>query len=295
MSEAEEITRALGGTWYGRYGVAFCPAHENTRTPALRLGIGEGGKLLLNCSAGCSFCEVLGALKARGLVKARFKGSQDRPAVTRPKRGVSNGARKMEIALRIWREANPVEGALSARYLARRRIAAPYPVTLRHHPALWHPGLRRKIPGMVAAITLPHAGLVAIHRTWLEEPGRKCAAGPQRAMLGPAAGGAVRIRKGSGRLIVAEGIENAMSVRDLRARPGDSVWAALTSTGMMRLTLPKEPGELLIAPDWDEAGVRGMVRLWRRARDAGWKVGLLKPPGPGVDWNDLAMERKNAR
>jgi integrase len=29
MSDAREITVALGGKWYGRYGLAFCPAHHN--------------------------------------------------------------------------------------------------------------------------------------------------------------------------------------------------------------------------------------------------------------------------
>lgn len=35
MSDARTITAALGGKWYGRYGLAFCPARQNTVTPAL--------------------------------------------------------------------------------------------------------------------------------------------------------------------------------------------------------------------------------------------------------------------
>jgi hypothetical protein len=35
MYDARKITEALGGKWYGRYGLAFCPAHRNTVTPAL--------------------------------------------------------------------------------------------------------------------------------------------------------------------------------------------------------------------------------------------------------------------
>jgi hypothetical protein len=37
MSKAQTITRQAAGTWYGDYGIAMCPAHPNTRTPALSL------------------------------------------------------------------------------------------------------------------------------------------------------------------------------------------------------------------------------------------------------------------
>src|SRR5690606_21344523 len=65
MSDAEHITRALRGTWYGHYGVAFCPAHDNTRTPALSLRGDSSGHLLTYCFAGCSFAEVMAALRRK--------------------------------------------------------------------------------------------------------------------------------------------------------------------------------------------------------------------------------------
>ena len=38
---AYSITTALGGCWHGHYGLAFCPGHQNTRTPALSLSDGD--------------------------------------------------------------------------------------------------------------------------------------------------------------------------------------------------------------------------------------------------------------
>jgi hypothetical protein len=64
---AREITEALGGRWHGRYGLTFCPAHVNRRTPALSLADGHDGRLLASCKAGCSFADVAAALRARGL------------------------------------------------------------------------------------------------------------------------------------------------------------------------------------------------------------------------------------
>src|SRR5687767_1394974 len=45
------------GSWTGR-----CPAHRD-RTPSLRLSIGEEGRLLLWCGAGCTYKAILEALK----------------------------------------------------------------------------------------------------------------------------------------------------------------------------------------------------------------------------------------
>ena len=42
---AHAICDALGGRWHGSYGLAFCPVHKNTRTPALSLKDGDDGRL----------------------------------------------------------------------------------------------------------------------------------------------------------------------------------------------------------------------------------------------------------
>jgi hypothetical protein len=55
MNDARTVTIALRGRWYRSYGLAFCPAHLNGRTPALSLADGEDGRLLAKCHAGCSF------------------------------------------------------------------------------------------------------------------------------------------------------------------------------------------------------------------------------------------------
>ena len=61
---AGTICDALGGHWHGSYGIAYCPAHPNTKTPALSLKDGNDGKLLVHCFAGCDGADVLAALRA---------------------------------------------------------------------------------------------------------------------------------------------------------------------------------------------------------------------------------------
>ena len=52
----------------GEY-LAFCPAHDDRKTPNLHIREAEDGRVLLRCFAGCSQDEVLSALTQRGIGK----------------------------------------------------------------------------------------------------------------------------------------------------------------------------------------------------------------------------------
>ncbi len=62
--EALEVARGpdeSGERW------AFCPAHDDRRTPNLHVREAQDGGVLLHCFAGCSQDEVLAALEERGV------------------------------------------------------------------------------------------------------------------------------------------------------------------------------------------------------------------------------------
>ncbi len=80
---ARTVCAALGGRWYGGGGVCFCPAHQNTRTPALSLSDGSDGKLLVYCHAGCAGGDVLAALRARGLLAGHSEWRPDHRGIER--------------------------------------------------------------------------------------------------------------------------------------------------------------------------------------------------------------------
>jgi len=192
MTDSRTIILALLGRWYGRYGLAFCPAHPNLRTPALRFA-----------------------------------------------------------------------------------------------PDAWHMTAKRA-PAMIGLVLIGNDS-IGIHRTWLAEPGRKADLIPAKAMLGPCKGGAVRLSDGAGPLLVAEGIETALSLHNALGAPGTRVWAALSTAGVAGLRLPDPPGDLIVAPDGDAPGRKAADTLATRAHALGWKVRMMQAP-PGRDWNDLAME-----
>ena len=200
--EARAICDALGGHWHGRYGVAYCPAHDNTRTPALSLKDGDDGRLLIYCHTGCYGADVLAALRARGLLKGRYDWKPDPRELERRKaEEEAERRRRIELARRCWAEAGPIDGTLGERYLQARGITCQLPPTLRFHPNCWHGPTATKLPAMVAAVSIERK-VVGVHRTYLAEPGIK-AFENAKMMLGRCAGGAVRLSDGPGPLVVA--------------------------------------------------------------------------------------------
>ncbi|MBE9477450.1 MAG: hypothetical protein IME92_09890, partial [Proteobacteria bacterium] len=66
MITAENLTRSLRGTWFGGYGTACCPAHED-KNPSLSITDGMTGQLLLKCHAGCDYVAIRTALNRADL------------------------------------------------------------------------------------------------------------------------------------------------------------------------------------------------------------------------------------
>lgn len=284
MSDAQKITAALGGKWYRRYGLAFCPAHNNTVTPALSVGTGREGQLLLNCKAGCNFADVAAALRDLGL-----SGHDQTPQRDYKAEQAADDHKRTLQAMEVTRATIPIVGTVAETYLRGRGITCPLPEdALRFHPACWHSSCKL-LPAMVARV-LGSDGY-AIHRTYLKPDGSgKADVEPAKAMLGNCAGGAVQLVKADGALVVCEGVETGLSLASgLLQRPA-TIWAAMSASGMGNLRLPPTPARLTIATDGDSAGRDAAHNLADRAHKLGWAVSLLHAPD-GKDWNNVLQEK----
>jgi hypothetical protein len=236
---------------------------------------------------------VAAALRSLGLLEGRSNYESD-PVAEAEYRAEQETIRRERIAhaRRAWTEAGPIEATLAERYLRVRAITGPLPSSLRYHTGAWHGLTSQRIPAMVAAVKLEgEAEPVAVHRTFLAEPGQKADLAPNKAMLGPVAGAAVRLSEGTGPLVVAEGIETGLSLCDALSNHSPRVWAALSANGMAGLRLPSKSGELVVAPDGDATGRKAAEELATRAHRLGWHVRILPAPGDGIDWNDAARGR----
>jgi hypothetical protein len=116
-----------------------------------------------------------------------------------------NDAKRTEAALTIWKSTLSADRTLVESYLAARGLHPPLPPSIRYHPRLKHAS-GETWPAMVALVT---RGIddtpLAIHRTFLARDGRgKAPVNPQKMMLGPCRGGAVRLAPAGSLLMVGD-------------------------------------------------------------------------------------------
>ncbi len=291
MNAAKTLTATLGGTWHGHYGTARCPAHED-HSPSLSLTDGNNGNVLLKCHAGCSYADIRAALEAGGMDRSALRGNlnfdPERDAERRVK-AQADQRKRSDQSRRLWEVAQPIYRSVAETYLRRRGISCPLPDTLRYVETCWHPSAKR-LPALISYVSGGDG--FAVHRTYLcYDRSGKAPVTPAKAMLGRTKGGAVRLVRGQTRLVVAEGIETALSLASGLLTDRPSIWAALSASGMISLRLPSQPGRLTVAGDGDPAGRAAAEQLARRASDMGWQVSLMTAP-EGKDWNDVLRERE---
>lgn len=288
MTDAHSFTLDLGGKWMGRYGMVRCPVHDDRR-PSLSVRNDDNGNLRFHCFTGCDYRDVRDAFRQRGLLDGQGWPHRADPAANvrrqREEAEVHN-ARRRRQALDLWRRGQPITGTPAERYVRGRGITCALPDPIRYVKDCWHLSAKR-LPALVAPIVTPDGAITSVQRIYLSADGTgKARVDPNKAMLGQPAGGAVHLSDAPGPLVVAEGIETALSLLcGLTPQPA-SVWAALSTVGMKALRLPPKPGELVIALDADPPGWRAAEALARRAHDLGWRVSMLPPPD-GFDWNDV--------
>ena len=257
--------------------------------------IGGGTLALIEHKTGRSGTHRLAWLHLEGLLHSRHiqPKSSDRSSAAAP-RGAPNDQRdrdsvkRTEAALRMWGAAVPADGTLAEIYLVSRGLHLRPPPTLRFHAAIKHPSGQRW-PAMVALVTRGHDDTpLGIHRTFLARDGAgKAPVEPQRMMLGPCCGGAVRLAPIGDVLMVGEGIENCLAAMQATGKPA---WAALSTSGLRALELPIEAREVVVLADGDdpgEAAARDVALRWNRE---GRRVRIARPPR-GADFNDLLLGR----
>ncbi len=283
---AETIAKALGGRKAGSGWSARCPAHDD-RTPSLSLRDTNDGKVLVRCHAGCDQDEVIAHLKASGLWPQNgprlFRYAASR-RVTKPKEPDRDDIKRTEAALSIWQSTISAVGTPVETYLSARSLNLSPPPSLRFHRGLKHP-LGGLWPAMIALVTRGSDGTpLAIHRTFLSHDGSaKAPIDPNKMMLGPCRGGAVRLGDAGNVLLVGEGIETCLAATQATGHPA---WAALSTSGLRALDLPASARDVIILADGDdpgEAAARVCASRWKRE---GRRVRIARPPR-GLDFNDM--------
>lgn len=285
----ETIAKALGGRRVGATWMARCPVHDD-RSPSLSIRAGKDGKVLVRCHAGCDQRDLIAALQKRGLWPTTGRALD----ITRdPRRRIAEepdaeALRRSASALAIWRASRLAEGTPVATYLHSRALDLPASPALRFHIGLKHPS-GGVWPAMVALVTHGATGsAIAVHRTFLaHDGGGKAPVDPAKMMLGPCRGGAVRLAAPGAVLMVGEGIETCLAAMQATGNPA---WAALSTSGLRSLDLPRDIRDVIVLADGDKAGEAAAQDCARRWKREGRRVRIARPPH-GMDFNDLLTTR----
>ena len=117
---------------------------------------------------------------------------------------------------------------------------------------------------------------LAIHRTFLaRDGGGKAPVDPAKMMLGPCRGGAVRLAQPDALLMVGEGIETCLAAMQATGNPA---WAALSTSGLRALDLPRDVRDVIVLADGDEPGEAAAQDCARRWKREGRRVRIARPP-----------------
>jgi putative DNA primase/helicase len=281
----------------GREFVGLCPFHRE-RTPSFTV---TDDKQFFHCF-GCgahgdvfSFVARIYDVDFRTAVETIATGLGSQISAVPPpaarldtSRRSDNEERNRRLAWRLWAAALDPRGTPVERYLHHRGLELPSMPVLRWAPSCWHPsGIY--LPAMVGVVLNVDGEPIAVHRTFLRPDGSgKADILPQRASLGPIAGGAVRLHefRSGAPLIIAEGIESALAMSELTRWPA---WAGLSASGVERLKLPPDARDIVIAVDRDRNGTgeRSARRAGGRWFAEGRRVRLIIPDRIGADADDL--------
>ncbi|HRE44133.1 MAG TPA: toprim domain-containing protein [Terricaulis sp.] len=287
MSQLKRIVDALGGVLLdgGRRALVRGPGHGPADRSVSLLET-EDGRILIHCfSPRDDWRAVREEWAQLGLLdedEARSPTNSAPSVRLTPAR--SDRSARMR---RLWNESQPIAGTIAERYLRTRAIDGelPGPDVLRFHPHMTSLEDRARRPALVAGLVDQDARLQAIQVTLLTTHGAaKAKLETPRRTIGPLMGAYVRIDAPSDTLLVAEGLETALSAR--RAL-GAGAWALLSAENLAQFSPPPVIDRLIIAADNDEAGLGAAARLRTRI-ETFLACELALPPSGHLDWNDWA-------
>jgi putative DNA primase/helicase len=278
------------------------PSHgkrRGDRNPSLQISDGEGA-LLVTCHAGCDRLDVIAVLRRRGLlggVAAAPPSASNRTAELKGRRGADD----QQVWRPIWKAAQHPLGTPVDLYIARRHLILPSDPgdCLRFHPhcpfGKNDDGRTICTPCMVALVrNIITNKPQAIHRTALDQDGRKVTVGGyDRMALGRIGGGAVKLTADENVTIaigIGEGIESALSLQRTPEWAGSPVWSLLNDSGVANFPMLDAIETLVVAVDHDDAGEKAARAVAERWCAAARQVLLFEPVAPGDDMNDVIAD-----
>lgn len=288
MSRLERIVAACGGILLDGGARALIPGPDHShKDRSVSLAETEEGRILIHCfSPRDDWRQVRDALRARGLLDrlaATDKGASR--VVLQP----DNEERRAR-AERLWNESRAIRCTPASAYIKRRGLHGVESAELRLHPHMTSVDDRMRRPALMAAIRSADGALQGVQATLLSAYGAsKALVATPRRVIGKLLGGAVQLRRAGDTLVIAEGVESALSAASALGVPS---WAALSAHNLSLFKPPPGVSRLIVAPDNDAAGLRAWDMLQERL-SGGTAPELAMAPDGANDWNDWARAQSD--
>lgn len=290
MSRLERIVAACGGLLLdaGTRALIPGPGHSH-KDRSVSLVETEDGRVLIHCfSPKDDWRDVRRALADNGLLDRDTQMRAHVPQRSSQKIAVQPAQEeRLARAQRFWNDSVAIRWTPATIYLRRRAIPEAFWQTdaLRFHPRMTSLDDRARRPSLIAAISDANGMLQGVQVTLLTTHGTaKAAVATPRRIIGKLLGGAVRLAPFSDTLVVAEGVESALSAS---AALGAPAWALLSAHNLSLFEPPERVAHLIVAADNDAAGARALFRL-RDRLGARMPVQIAPPPLDANDWNEAA-------
>lgn len=211
---------------------------------------------------------------------------------------------KIKYARKIWAFCKniKIKDSQADIYLTSRGIPQIYQKerVMRFHPRVMNSELKQSLPTLLFRVShTPDSELVALHRIYLAMDGMSKAAvvNPKMA-LASIKGAAIWFGSPGLKLCIAEGPENALTIRELGA---PFVASTINATNFANLKIPEYVQHIELYPDPDDAGRINTQKAVAAYTAQGKSVVVKYPPqirleDKLLDWNDILQETvKNER
>lgn len=266
-----------GGEWN-----ACCPFHPD-RNPSFTIYDGGTRWCCFVCDPrGGDVLDYVKKLHQVTLLEAvRMLEGNSLPAIVQPPLPSEPDRDTTAEAIRIWNSAKPAAGTRAQAYLHSRGLTGPIPESIRF--AILPYGRGAELPCLIALITNEADRAVGIHRIFLRPDGvGKADVRKPKLSLGRVSGCAVRLAPAGREVIVAEGIEDALTMQQ---ELGISAWAAAGAGMLRRLRLPRSVASVIIGADGDAPGEAAATEVAERFASEGRTVRIIRPMPGFKDFN----------
>lgn len=268
----------------GREWKACCPFHTD-RMPSFTIYADDSRFMCFGCGAEGDVLDFIMRLHGVRLAEAlQMLGSGDVPISPRRASAPSKADRdRSDEAFAVWNNAKAASGTTAEAYLRSRGIMIPTPDSIRF--ATLPLGRRSPMPTLVAAVSTLKGEVAGIQRTFLAtDPIGKAPlpGGKAKLSLGRVLGGAIRLGCAERSLLIAEGLEDGLTLLQKLGRP---VWVAAGAGMLSAMQLPDLVEAVVIGADNDEAGERAAQKAAEVFHASGRRVRIMRPAPGYKDFN----------